>query len=201
MKLGTGIIFQYENIDHHTPTWSMTYPESLEYSLIQAIQNADEVQASALLKQLLEVIFGMEVTPEEYAVALTRLLHTSILQMTQESGIQLGQISQGRGSMFHELHSLQYAAEVEDWFKYQVILPVIQVFKARQYAQYQHISEKMIAMIHQDYDKDLTLEECAVKLHYNANYLVVFSAKRQAVHLVNITIPLISLKNGWTKVI
>ncbi|MDQ0724388.1 AraC-like DNA-binding protein [Paenibacillus sp. W4I10] len=170
MKLGTGIIFQYENIDHYAPTWPMTYPESLEYSLIQAIQNADEVQASALLKQLLEVIFGMEVTPEEYEVALTRLL-THILQMTQESGIRLGQISQGRGSMFHELHGLQYAAEVEEWFNHQVILPVIQVFKARQYAQYQHISEKMIAMIHQDYDKDLSLEECAMKLHYNANYL------------------------------
>lgn len=170
MKLGTGIIFQYENIDHYAPTWPMTYPESLEYSLIQAIQSADEVQASALLQQLLEVIFGMEVTPEEYEVALTRLL-THILQMTQESGIRLGQISQGRGSMFHELHGLQYAAEVEEWFNHQVILPIIQVFKARQYAQYQHISEKMIAMIHQDYDKDLTLEECAVKLHYNANYL------------------------------
>nr|WP_272907828.1 helix-turn-helix domain-containing protein [Paenibacillus xylanexedens] len=170
MKLGTGIIFQYENIDQYAPTWSMTYPESLEYSLIQAIQSADEVQASALLQKLLEVIFGMEVTPEEYEVALTRLL-THILQMTQESGIRLGQISQGRGSMFHELHGLQYAAEVEEWFNHQVILPVIQVFKARQYAQYQHISEKMIAMIHQDYDKDLTLEECALKLHYNANYL------------------------------
>ncbi|OMF11558.1 hypothetical protein BK131_21700 [Paenibacillus amylolyticus] len=170
MKLGTGIIFQYENIDHYAPTWSMTYPESLEYTLIQAIQSADEVQAYALLHQALEVIFGMECTPEEYQVALTRLL-THILQMTQESGIRLGQISQSHGSMFHELHGLQYAAEVEDWFNHQVILPIIQIFKGRQYAQYQHISEKMIAMIHQDYDKDLTLEECAMKLHYNANYL------------------------------
>ncbi|WP_458124072.1 helix-turn-helix domain-containing protein [Paenibacillus sp. Z3-2] len=170
MKLGTGIIFQYENIDHYAPAWSMTYPESLEYSLIQAIQSADEVHASALLHQVLEVIFGMECTPEEYQVAFTRLL-THILQMTQESGIRLGQISQGNGSMFHELHGLQYGAEVEEWFNHQVILPIIQVFKGRQYAQYQHISEKMIALIHQDYDKDLTLEECAVKLHYNANYL------------------------------
>ncbi|MEK4663387.1 helix-turn-helix domain-containing protein [Priestia sp. FSL H7-0729] len=170
LKLGTGIIFQYENIDHDAPTWSITYPESLEYSLIQAIQSADEVLASTLLKQLLEVLFGLECTPEEYQVALTRLL-TRILQMTQESGIRLGQISQGRGSMFHELYGLQYATEVEEWFNHQVILPIIQVFKVRQYAQYQHISEKMIAMIHQDYDKDLTLEECALKLHYNANYL------------------------------
>ncbi|WKL03764.1 hypothetical protein Q0F98_10315 [Paenibacillus amylolyticus] len=54
MKLGTGIIFQYENIDYYAPTWSMTYPESLEYSLIQAIQNADEVQASAFCNNCLK---------------------------------------------------------------------------------------------------------------------------------------------------
>ncbi|PQP81036.1 AraC family transcriptional regulator [Paenibacillus sp. PCH8] len=170
MKLGTGIIFQYEITDYQSAPWSMSYPESLEYSLIQAIQSADEVQSSVLLQQLLEVMFRMECTPEEYQVALIRLL-TNILQMAQESGIRLAQISQGHRSMFHELHGLQYAVEVEEWFNHQVILPIIQVFKARQVAQYQQISEKMIAIIHQDYDKDLTLEECAVKLHYNANYL------------------------------
>jgi YesN/AraC family two-component response regulator len=34
----------------------------------------------------------------------------------------------------------------------------------------------MIAIIHQEYDTDLTLEECACRLHYNASYLsTVFS--------------------------
>ena len=72
---------------------------------------------------------------------------------------------------FQELHVLQSAAEVEHWFSHQVILPVIHILKERQVAQSQLISEKVIAIIQQDYDKDLTLEECAVRLHYNANYL------------------------------
>ncbi|MBT2770631.1 helix-turn-helix domain-containing protein [Halomonas sp. ISL-60] len=170
MKLGAGIIFQFEPIDNRTSHWSLPYPESLEYTLIRAIQNTDEAQASSLLHQLLEVLFGMECTPEEYQVVLNRLL-THILQMMQESGIRLGQISQGHGSIFNELHSLQYAAEVEQWFNDHIIIPIILILKERQYAQYQHISEKMIAMIQQEYDKDLTLEECASRLHYNANYL------------------------------
>ncbi|SLK15455.1 Helix-turn-helix domain-containing protein [Paenibacillus sp. RU5A] len=170
MKLGAGIIFQFEAIDNRTSHWALPYPESLEYTLIQAIQNADEAQASSHLHQLLEVLFGMECTPEEYQVALTRLL-THILQMMQESGIRLGQISKGHGSIFNELHALQYAAEVEQWFNNHIIIPIILILKERQYAQYQHISEKMIAIIQQEYDKDLTLEECASRLHYNANYL------------------------------
>ncbi|PWW32668.1 helix-turn-helix domain-containing protein [Paenibacillus pabuli] len=170
MKLGAGIIFQFEAIDNRTSHWALPYPESLEYILIQAIQNADEAQASSHLHQLLEVLFGMECTPEEYQVALTRLL-THILQMMQESGIRLGQISKGHGSIFNELHALQYAAEVEHWFNTHIIIPIILILKERQYAQYQHISEKMIAIIQQEYDKDLTLEECASRLHYNANYL------------------------------
>lgn len=170
MKLGAGIIFQFEAIDNRTSHWALPYPESLEYTLIQAIQNADAAQASSHLHQLLEVLFGMECTPEEYQVAFTRLL-THILQMMQESGIRLGQISKGHGSIFNELHALQYAAEVEQWFHNHIIIPIILILKERQYAQYQHISEKMIAIIQQEYDKDLTLEECASRLHYNANYL------------------------------
>ncbi|HER2177892.1 TPA: AraC family transcriptional regulator, partial [Streptococcus pyogenes] len=170
MKLGAGIIFQFEAIDNRTSHWALPYPESLEYTLIQAIQNADEAQASSHLHQLLEMLFDMECTPEEYQVALTRLL-THILQMMQESGIRLGQITKGHGSIFNELHALQYAAEVEHWFNTHIIIPIILILKERQYAQYQHISEKMIAIIQQEYDKDLTLEECASRLHYNANYL------------------------------
>lgn len=170
MKLGAGIIFQFETIDNHTSHWALPYPESLEYTLIQSIQNADEALALSHLHQLLGVLFGLECTPEEYEVALARLL-THILQMMQESGIRLGQISKGHESIFNELHGLQYAAEVEQWFTEHIIIPIILILKERQYAQYQHISEKMIAMIQQEYDKDLTLEECASRLHYNANYL------------------------------
>lgn len=170
MRLGTGIIVQYGQADLTSAAWAMTYPEALEYSLLQTIQQADEDAAAKQLTEMMQKLFSLECTPEEYQAALMRLL-VRVLQVAQESGIRLTQISEGTRSLFQELHDLQYAAEIERWFSREVILPVIDIFKQKQYAQYQSISEKMIAMIQQDYGKDLTLEECAERLHYNANYL------------------------------
>ncbi|MCK6150448.1 helix-turn-helix domain-containing protein [Paenibacillus silvae] len=170
MRLGAGIIVQYGQFDLVSTAWAMTYPEALEYSLLQSIQQADETAAAAQLTEMMQTVFSLECTPEEYQAALMRLL-TRVLQVAQESGVRLSQISAGSRSLFQELHNLQYAAEIEQWFYREVILPVMDIFRERQYAQYQNISEKMIAMIQQDYDKDLTLEECAERLHYNANYL------------------------------
>lgn len=170
LRLGTGIIIQYEQHDLASTAWVMIYPETLEYSLLQSIQQTDETAAAIQLTEMLNTLFSMECAPGEYQTALMRLL-TRILQLAQESGIPFGQICQGHRSLFRELHVLQYAAEIEHWFNHQVILPIIHIFKERQYAQYQHISEKIIAIIQQDYDKDLTLDECAIRLHYNANYL------------------------------
>lgn len=170
MRLGTGIIIQYGQPNLASTSWTIGYPETLEYALLQSIQQADAVVASTQLSELLETLFSTECTPAEYQAALMRLL-THILELAQQSGIRLSQICQEHRSLFSELHYLQYAAEVELWFDHEVIQPIIHIFKERQLAQYQHISERMIAIIQQDYDKDLTLDECAIRLHYNANYL------------------------------
>ncbi|MCM3175832.1 helix-turn-helix domain-containing protein [Paenibacillus sp. MER 99-2] len=170
LKLGTGVIIPYETVKTHISHWSLAYPESFEYELIQAMHSVDDAEANSMLHQLLEYVFHMESTPDEYQLILMRLL-TRILLMMQEVGIPLGQITTGQGSIFKELFTLQSAAEVEQWFTQRIIMPIITILKERQYAQYQHISEKMIALIQQSYDTDLTLEECATLLHYNANYL------------------------------
>ncbi|MDQ0171917.1 helix-turn-helix domain-containing protein [Paenibacillus tundrae] len=170
LKLGTGVIIPYKTVKTHISHGSMVYPESFEYELIQAIQSVDETEAISMLHQLLEYVFNMESTPEEYQLMLMRLL-TRILLMMQEVGVPLGQITIGQSSMFRELFTLQSAAEVEHWFTQRIIMPIVTILKERQYAQYPHISEKIIALIQQRYDTDLTLEECAALLHYNANYL------------------------------
>ncbi|PAD29003.1 helix-turn-helix domain-containing protein [Paenibacillus sp. 7523-1] len=166
---------QNEDESNCSSLWTIPYPESLEYRLMQSIQSADEAEASVLLQQLLQRMYHMEWTKEEYQVALTRLL-MHILQIMQESGIRLAQISSGHSPMINEMLALQTATDIEQWFIYRIIRPVIGIFRERQYAQHQQISEKMIAIIHQEYDTDLTLEECACRLHYNASYLsTVFS--------------------------
>lgn len=170
MTLGDGIIISYENINSGKPYLKLNYPTHLESELMDAIKLANDDKARDLLRRLLEHVFKAEMSPQEYPVPLSRLLN-SLLMMMQESGVSLKQIHNGPRTLFEELLACQTVPEIEDWFWTSVIRPIAVVFRDRQEAQYHNISEKMIELVHRYYDTDLTLEECAARLHYNANYL------------------------------
>lgn len=170
ITLGKGIIIQYENINSGNHYLNLNYPTHKENDLLDAIKLADTESAKETLHKLFTCIFALGLSPQEYQIPLTRLLN-NILIMMQESGISLNQIYPVNGSLFEELTDLHIVAEIEDWFWSVVIHPMIRIFSSRQNAQYHNISEKLIDIVQHDYDKDLTLEECASRLHYNANYI------------------------------
>ncbi|MCY9667005.1 AraC family transcriptional regulator [Paenibacillus alginolyticus] len=170
IKLGEGIIIQYENINSGKHYLNLNYPKPLENELIDAIKLAEKDKSKELLKQLLQAVFAAPLTPQEYQIPLARLLN-NLLMVMQESGIGLNQIHPNKGSLFEELLNLHMTAEIEDWFWTEVIHPLIRIYRDRQDAQYHNISEKIIDLVQHYYDTDLTLEECASRLHYNANYL------------------------------
>ncbi|MHA6533250.1 helix-turn-helix domain-containing protein [Paenibacillus sp. BAC0078] len=170
ITLGKGIIIQYENINSGNHYLNLNYPTHKENDLLDAIKLADTESAKETLHKLFACIFALGLSPQEYQIPLTRLLN-NILIMMQESGISLNQIYPVNGSLFEELTDLHIVAEIEDWFWSVVIQPMIRIFSSRQNAQYHNISEKLIDIVQHDYDKDLTLEECASRLHYNANYI------------------------------
>jgi AraC-like DNA-binding protein len=170
IKLGKGIIIQYENVNSGKHYLNLNYPTHAENELMDTIKLAESDKAKELLNQIFNNIFSLELTPQEYQVPLTRLLNNLLIVM-QESGISLNQIYYENGSLFEELIDLHIVAEIEDWFWNMVIHPIIKIFTDRQDAQYHNISEKIIDLVQHEYDQDLTLEECASRLHYNANYL------------------------------
>lgn len=170
IKLGKGVIIQYENINSGKHYLNLNYPTHKENDLMDAIKLAETDKAKELVRQLFKSIFTLELTPQEYQIPLTRLLN-NLLIMMQESGISLNQIYHANGSLFEEMLELHTVAEIEDWFWSVVIHPMIKIFNSRQNAQYHNISEKIIDLVQHYYDTDLTLEECASRLHYNANYI------------------------------
>ncbi len=170
MKLGEGIIIQYENIHAGKHYLQISYPHHIENELMDAIKLAEKEQAKELLKQFLQAVFEAEMSPQDYQIPLARLLN-NLLVVMQESGVSLMQIHPMKGSPLEELLRLHTAAEIEDWFWTTVVYPLVNIFKDRQEAQYHNISEKIIDMIQRHYDTDMTLEECASRLHYNANYI------------------------------
>jgi len=170
IKLGEGIIIQYEDVSAGKHYLNLNYPQHIELELIDAIKLADHEQASEMLRQFLSAVLEAELTPQEYQISLARLLN-SLLIVMQEAGISLNQIHYTNSSLFEHLTKLQTASDIEHWFRSNIIGPMISIFRDRQDAQYHNISEKMIDMIQKYYDTDLTLEQCAAELHYNANYL------------------------------
>lgn len=170
MKLGEGIIIQYANVNAGKHYLNLNYPGHIENELMDAIKLAEKDKSKELLKQFLHAVFTVELSPQEYQIPLARLLNNLLIVM-QESGVSLNQIHPMKGSLLEELLELHTAAEIEDWFWTNVVYPMIKIFKDRQEAQYHNISEQIIDLVQHHYDTDLTLEECASRLHYNANYL------------------------------
>lgn len=170
LKLGEGIVIQYENVNSGKHYVKINYPAHLENELLDAIKLADKEKAKELLGSFLRPVFKSEMSPQEYQVPLARLLN-SLLVVMQESGIGLSQIRHAQGTLLEELIDLNTVPEIEDWFWTNVIYPMIRIFRDRQHSQYHNISEKIIDLIQRYYDTDLSLEECASRLNYNANYL------------------------------
>ncbi len=170
IKLGEGVIIQYEHVNSGRHYLNLNYPNQKEASLIDSIKLAEPEKAKETLHRFMDSIFSLELSPQEYQIPLARLLN-NLLNMMQESGIALGQISSDNHSLYERLLALQTASEIEEWFLSQIILPIIAIFRDRQDSQYHTISEKIVDMIQHNYDTDLTIEKCANELHYNANYL------------------------------
>ncbi|MFE5323456.1 AraC family transcriptional regulator [Paenibacillus sp. NPDC056579] len=170
IHLGGRVIISYANINEGKHQLHLDYPFLTESELLDAILLADEDNAQRLLSQFMKIIFKHEMAPQEYQIPMVRLF-TSLMVAMQESGVTLNQLLPKGGSLYEELNKLQMSREIEEWFWTRVISPLIGIYKDRQNSQYQSISEKIIDMIHKQYDTDLTIEQCASQLHYNANYL------------------------------
>jgi len=170
MKLGMGVIIPYFSLNSGKHTQVYFYPAQVENQLIDAIKLADEESADSLLKQWLEEVFLKDRTPHEYQISLIRLLNSLMIVM-QEAGISLEQLNMKESSLYEELLQLYVSSEIENWYRTRIITPMIRVFQDRQASQYQNISEQIIDIIRNEYDRDITLEECASRLHYNVFYL------------------------------
>lgn len=170
IKLGEGVIIQYENVNFGKHYLNLQYPSHIENDLIEALKLADVDKTRELMGEFMRAVIAMELSPQEYQTPFFRLLNQLFIVM-QEAGISINQVQPANHSLFEDLLKLHIASDIEEWFWKSVIEPTIHIFRDRQDAQYQNISEKIIDLIQRYYDTGITLEECAEKLHYNANYL------------------------------
>jgi two-component system response regulator YesN len=156
--------------DMETGGGQPSYPEQLENRLLDAIKQTDTEQAHQLLNEWMEDIFKSEMRIDECHIYLVRLL-TQVIGVPKNSGESLRMTDLESRSVIDKLFELTTKEEIKLWFLHTVIDPVIRLLDERRGEKYRTISETVIAMIHEEYDTDLTLESCAARLQYHPSYI------------------------------
>ncbi|HZG86249.1 helix-turn-helix domain-containing protein [Paenibacillus sp.] len=169
MRLGNGAVIQYNSLLPNQK-FVLAYPKRLEDALTDAIRVMDKEKARETLEQLIRDIFAVERHPKEYQIALARLLNQLLIVM-QELGVSINNVLKDHLSPYDRLFQIKTVPEIEAWLLQGLVDPIIRTLEERVGAQYHHLSEKMIAMIHNEFDTDISLEKCAEALHYNTSYL------------------------------
>lgn len=167
IKVGSESIIFYNNLNRDTKLL-MDYPKKIKYKLFDAIKLANQAKADQELDKLFEHIIKEDHHHTYYQIILSRFLY-DLIELKQLLGVELDhENNQAYLNAFFDLKTLPL---IKKWFRDQLIKPMIERVEVRTKSEDKTLSEKIIQIIQDDYDQDITLDIIASKLHYNPNYL------------------------------
>jgi YesN/AraC family two-component response regulator len=97
-------------------------------------------------------------------------LVSRILQIAQDHGIPLSGLNRDEGRV-EKLFHLQTRDEIIHWFESKLIGPLIRILSEKTDTQYVKIADKLVRIIQEHYQEDITLESCAQLLSYHPVYV------------------------------
>jgi two-component system response regulator YesN len=146
------------------------YPKHLGSELLHAVQFMDQARASELLTEWMQTLLKVPLSYREYQVALVRLL-VEVIGLLQDEGIAFQPLQRDENSLFEQLFNLHTPEEIEAWLLKGIIAPVIEALREQRESQTVSLSVKVIELIQEKFDTDLTLEWCASRLNYAPDYI------------------------------
>jgi AraC-like DNA-binding protein len=160
------------HVDDVQPSQNVTteYPKELERQIFDAVKMADREKIQLLLDPFFEEISGQYQNYNDYQIAVTRFF-VNLIRLLQESGISHLELLGGDPPLIEQLHALASVEDVRNWFKSQIIEPMVRVYEEQRKTKYQTISQEVLQMIHDNYDTDISLESCSNLLNYHPSYI------------------------------
>ncbi len=169
LRLGGNSIIYYQELPQGGYPTHAFFPTHLQNDLSDAIKLADREQVDQLLTAFFNDLVHKKAGPLEYEMGTARLV-IELIQLTHSLGIHYVSLTDNQ-SIFEQMFKLRSVKEYQDWLRFIIIEPIILTVEERLHAQYKGISEKIIAIIHEDYEQDLSLDTLAARLHYNPSYI------------------------------
>ncbi|MDF2924654.1 MAG: hypothetical protein K0R57_3568 [Paenibacillaceae bacterium] len=169
IKLGYESILYMEDV---SPNHRMVpeYPEKLKNELTDAIKLYERERAYGLLKQFSQEIFSVPLSHREYQMMMIVLL-TDLLKVLQEAGGLPQALYGEEKSLFDQIFELQTPDQMVDWFHESIVAPSILLLEEQKNSQHRRISDELVQMVHNEYDTNLTLESCALRINYHPDYV------------------------------
>lgn len=157
-----------------------SYPEWLEKQLFDAIKASDTDNSRLLLKELLQLLLKDNQRHQDFQLVLYRLLIDIIREFIQDRESD-SPIVLGERHLFDEISHLRTVVEMEDWFMFALVHPIINHMSSALDSRNTNISDRMLEIIHSEFEQELSLEVCASRLNYHPNYLKTVFRKETGV--------------------
>lgn len=172
ISLGPGIILRYDDsrLDAGVES-SALYArlKVLEEQLIHAARAGDRNSAETLFDEYVSVISEREIVYADVQMMMLRLI-ASLTHIVQEYGSPVRQTLGEEGAIerFMKLHTLD---DISEWIRQRVLRPVCDTVNERLESQYMSIANRLVRYIHENFNRDISLDSLASELNFHPVYL------------------------------
>jgi two-component system, response regulator YesN len=170
--LGSGMIIHYGDMDTGLTDMApaaYTQIKWTEDQLVQALNFVDIEKAYYWFDKYISELSESNLSVKEYPVFMMQLV-SRLYQLVQEKGGTVHNVLGERAS-YARLMRLNVLEDISEWFKRDLIGPVGVFLTSLEDSQYVSIANKIIQMIKEGYNQDITLEGCADELKFHPVYL------------------------------
>ncbi len=161
--LGTNSIVFIEDI-RQNERMKPVYPVESEKEILEACRSCDKIKGREMMQQFLDSVFTIDANRHEYRIFIQRLLLNLIILQKEACG-------EPADDYMQQFNSLRTQEEIETWLKDTVLGSVITHIENTEGNRYSKICQRVIAIIHEEYDTKLTLDGCASRLGYHPSYV------------------------------
>jgi two-component system, response regulator YesN len=171
IHLGHEIIIHYEDIERKGGEDTAVYSHLrvMEDQLAQALRGGQLDRAEEVLENYLSAVLDKDAYVNEHSMLLLQLVG-QMVRLIQEQGIPIKKVMDSEADM-EQFLKLQTREEIAHWFHTQLFDPIIQSLTEKAETYYVNIADRLVQMIHERYEQEISLELFATELNFHPVYM------------------------------
>ncbi|UUZ84790.1 helix-turn-helix domain-containing protein [Paenibacillus sp. P26] len=188
LRLGGELIISCEDIGASRDMAAEVYKQlqMVEEQLVFSVKACDKEQIERLFDEYIHILRQKEVNNKEISFLLLQLV-SKVLQLVREHGGTIQEVLGETASALQFIH-FQTMEDLLKHFKQRFFPGILAFFAEQGELQNSSIAEKMIKLVEERYDQELSLEICASLLNYHPSYLSRVFKKQYGVSYVDYVI-------------